>query len=101
MEMRHAAVMMCVVMFAVGCRSVPPSDRADPAIIDSFAVVAEADRLAERDLWPGFNPRATPGAIYDGRHTLLFRHAQPPKEFESLAGSDHVRAFAGRTAASC
>ncbi|HEV2130590.1 MAG TPA: hypothetical protein VGR27_05785 [Longimicrobiaceae bacterium] len=63
---------------------------------DPFAVVAEADRLAARDLWPGFDPRTIPVAIYNGEHTLLFRHPAPPEGFEPVPGREGVWAFAGR-----
>jgi hypothetical protein len=44
-------------------------------------IVTLADSLAERVLWPGFDPRRTPVAIYDGQLTWLFRHPIPPKGF--------------------
>jgi hypothetical protein len=58
--------------------------------------VAEADRLAARDLWPGFDPRTIPVAIHDGERTLLFRHPAPPEGFEQLPGRKGVWTFAGR-----
>ncbi len=61
-----------------------------------FAVVAELDRLASTELWPGFDPRATPLALFDGERTLLFRHPNPPQEFAPLAGHTGVYAYAGR-----
>gem|GEM_PF-195155 len=62
----------------------------------AFAVVNEADRLSERDLWPGFDPRAIPVAIYDGERTLLFRHPSPPAGFEAVSGRDGVAEYPGR-----
>lgn len=44
-------------------------------------IVAEVDRLAAQPLWPGFEPRQTPVAIYDGERTWLFRHPSPPEGF--------------------
>lgn len=61
-----------------------------------FQVVAEVDRLAVRDLWPGFDPRTVPVAIYDGTNTYLFRHPSPPVEFRPLPDQPGVRAFTGR-----
>ncbi|HEX6737195.1 MAG TPA: hypothetical protein VF310_02875 [Vicinamibacteria bacterium] len=43
--------------------------------------VAEADRRAASPLWPGFDPRATPLAVFDGERTWLFRHPHPPAGF--------------------
>lgn len=42
------------------------------------ALLAEFDRQAAKALWPGFDPRRTPLAIYDGRVTWLVRHPSPP-----------------------
>ena len=63
---------------------------------DLFAVMDEVDRMAAAELWPGFDPRRVPAAIYDGRNTLLFRHPQPPAGFVSLSSRQGVWAFAGR-----
>jgi len=46
-----------------------------------LALLAEVDRLAARPLWPNYDPRVLPVAIYDGRQTWLFRHPDPPPEF--------------------
>lgn len=61
-----------------------------------FVIVALADSLSTKDLWPGFNPRSTPVAIFDGSRTLLFRHPAPPPAFTPLAGHDGVWVHAGR-----
>lgn len=47
----------------------------------ALAVLAEVTRLVARPLWPGFDPRSLPLAVYDGRRTWLFRHPEPPPEF--------------------
>ena len=46
-----------------------------------LAILTEVDRLAARPLWPNYDPRTLPVAIYDGRQTWLFRHPDPPPEF--------------------
>jgi hypothetical protein len=61
-----------------------------------FAVMDEVGRMAAVELWPGFDPRRVPAAIYDGRNTFLFRHPQPPAGFVSLSSRQGVWAFAGR-----
>lgn len=58
--------------------------------------MAEADRLSAQDLWPGFDPRVVPVAIYDGERTLLFRHRAPPEGFDPVPGHDSVWAYPGR-----
>lgn len=59
-------------------------------------MVDEADRLAARDLWPGFDPRTIPVAIYDGERTLLFRHPAPPAGFSPVFGRDGAWEHRGR-----
>jgi hypothetical protein len=49
--------------------------------VDSAAIMAEVDRLAKKPLWPGFDPRTTPVAIYDGARTRFFHHPAPPADF--------------------
>jgi hypothetical protein len=62
-----------------------------------YAVVDEVERVAARSaLWPGFDPRRVPLAIFNGATTLLFRHPNPPAEFVSLSSRQGVWAFAGR-----
>jgi hypothetical protein len=51
------------------------------AAVSIPGAVAEADRRSANPLWPGFDPRTIPLAVYDGRRTWLFRHPQPPSGF--------------------
>jgi hypothetical protein len=71
---------------------------------DAFAVMAALDALAVKDLWPGFDPRAAPVAIFDGESTWLFRHPAAPAGFVPERGAlrhrgqhDAVRANAWAT----
>jgi len=94
----RSSVAFSVTILLAGCRLAPgtavPAPEAAPA--DAFAVVAEADRLAARDLWPGFDLRAVPVAIHDGERTLLFRHPSPPDGFEPVPGKEGVWTYPGR-----
>lgn len=92
------AVFLVSLILLGACRSLPaPSPVAqEAAAADSFALVAELDRLAATDLWPGFDPRAIPVAVYDGERTLLFRHPSPPSGFVAVPGRDGVVAYHGR-----
>lgn len=67
-----------------------------PEVSDAAALVKEVDRLARPLLWPGFDPRRTPIAIYDGSQTLLFRHPSPPSGFVSVAAALGVVRYSGR-----
>ncbi len=72
----------------------------DPVVAASVsrvpAVLAEVDRLAQRPLWPGFEPRTIPIEIFDGRQTWLFRHPSPPREFTPVPGRARTWIFRGR-----
>lgn len=65
-------------------------------LTDPVAVMQEADRLAARDLWPGFDAREIPVAIYNGDRTFLFRHPAPPEGFQQLPGHQGVWTYTGR-----
>jgi hypothetical protein len=94
---RFILVSSCLALLA-GCRAqIVPAD-SYPGITSTaaFDIVAEADRLAERPLWPGFEPGAVPVAIHDGERTLLFRHPAPPSGFQPVPGRDKVWAYSGR-----
>lgn len=72
-----------------------------------LAVMAEVRRLAQRPLWPGFDPGRIPIALFDGEQTWLFGHPAPPAEFSPAAAlpasapehsADSVHVCAGRHA---
>jgi hypothetical protein len=50
--------------------------------VDAPAILQEADRLAALDLWPGFDARAIPVALFDGERTWLYGHPAPPAEYQ-------------------
>lgn len=96
--MRFGIALLILALLPASCRFAPTS--ADPTAqvtgTNPFAIMAEADRLAARDLWPGFNPTTIPVAIYNGEHTLLFRHSAPPEGFQPVPGREGMWAYAGR-----
>ncbi len=59
-------------------------------------VYATFDRIATDSLWPGFHPRMTAVAIYDGDQTWLFGHPAPPPEFTSHDQAPGVATYDGR-----
>lgn len=65
-------------------------------IVDPMAVIAEMDRFAQLDLWPGFDPREQPIAIFDGDQTLLLRHPSPPQGFSRKDGEGPIWRYEGR-----
>ncbi|MDQ3520607.1 MAG: hypothetical protein M3466_19665 [Gemmatimonadota bacterium] len=67
-----------------------------PAAPGAFEIVRAVDQLATRPLWPGFDPRQMPLAIYDGESTYLFRHPGPPPEFRELDTQPGTAVVTGR-----
>ena len=63
---------------------------------DPILVIAELDRLAGMELWPGFDPTSYPIALFDGADTWLFRHPSPPEGFKSAPDSQAVWVYEGR-----
>lgn len=62
------------------------------------AVVARIEEIAAgKSLWPGFDPRRVPLALFDGQRTYLFSHPAPPEGFrsESVRGTT-VHVYEGR-----
>jgi hypothetical protein len=92
-------VLIAIALFVGGCWP-PSAPSPQPSIVlpgsDPVAVMQEADRLAAADLWPGFDPRAVPVAMYDGERTYLFRHPAPPEGFQHLPDHPGVWTYAGR-----
>lgn len=60
------------------------------------ALVALADRMSGRSLWPNFHPARIPVAIFDGQRTFLFRHPSPPTGFNEVPGSPGTFTMPGR-----
>jgi hypothetical protein len=94
--------LLCFVLLAHALPATAAQRRARAAgpavtVADVYAVVEEVDRVAARAaLWPGFDPRRVPLAIFDGQTTFLFRHPNPPPEFVSFSSRQGVYGFAGR-----
>jgi hypothetical protein len=62
----------------------------------AVATHAEFDRMATVELWPGFDPRSIPVAIYDGESTWLFRHPERPSGFEPVDGLPGAAIYPGQ-----
>ena len=83
-----------MIVVTAGCRGAA-SPAARPAAGDAPAILQEADRLATLDLWPGFEPRAIPVALFDGERTWLFGHPSPPDGYQP-GGSSGLLVRSGR-----
>jgi len=85
-----AGAIMSVPLAMVGCGVMRPQPQLSPR-----AVVMARDSLALSPLWPGFDPRVTPLAMYDGSTTWLSGHPKVPTGFEVDAATGLLN-FPGR-----
>jgi len=92
----RSIVVLCLAAALASCRSGQPGTPAPRVAASAVDIVAAADRMAALDLWPGFDPRTVPVAIFDGRSTWLFRHPSPPAGFEPDLAHPAVLVFPGR-----
>ena len=60
-----------------------------------LSLPSDIDRLAQRELWPGFAPESIPFAVFDGARTRLYRHPGQPDGF-APTGEPGSLAFPGR-----
>ncbi len=54
------------------------------------------DSMATAPVWPGFDPRAIPLAVYDGTTTWMFRHPNVLPEFHQVDSLPQAQRFQGR-----
>ena len=59
-------------------------------------VLHEFDRIGEKPLWPGFEPRRVALEVYDGTSTYLYRHPKPPEGFRPVEGKPELFVFTGK-----
>lgn len=91
---------LTLTLLAAGCRTtpapVPAATASQSAAIDPASLVAELDLIAATELWPGFDLRAVPVAVFDGSRTLLLRHPSPPEGFLDHPTASNAWIFPGR-----
>lgn len=92
--MPSVRVVLTMIVVVAGCRGAA-SPAARPAAIDAPAILQDADRLAALDLWPGFDARAVPVALFDGARTWLHGHPSPPDGYQP-GGSGGLLVRSGR-----
>ena len=85
------AVALCIGSPTVSAQEISQDGPASFAV----AVAQTVDSLAGEEMWPGFDARRVPLAVYDGINTYLFRHPTPPDGFVML-DSGGVFVYAGR-----
>lgn len=93
-----------LIAFAAACTHTTPapSEAQAPSVATAPAVEAAVLRIASREgapLWPNFDPRTIPLAIFDGTQTWLFRHPAPPAGFAQAPGVAGAHVMPGRHAA--
>lgn len=65
-------------------------------VTDIREVMREHARIAESNLWPGFNVKEIPFAVYDSSNTWLFFADQPPEGFSQADYDTGVYVFKGQ-----
>src|SRR5207245_11425378 len=88
-DLRAVLLMKLVALIASVMGATAPPPRV-------LAVLKELDRISARPLWPGFEPRRIPVAIFDGGRTWLARHASPPEELQPGPGQRMLTASVWR-----
>lgn len=79
-------IALCALTFGYG-------QQAAPTVFD---VNKEFEQMSAKRLWPGFDAKSYPLAIYNGKNTYLFRHPAPPAPFKELSGHKGVYVADGR-----
>ena len=88
-------LLLAVAFVVAGALSLAPAPVLAQAPSPS-AIISARDRMAARPLWPGFDPRTIPLAIYDGTRTVLVHHPAPPAGFTPLSGAPGFYSMPGR-----
>jgi len=94
MHVRGASrsVLLVSVLASAGLSSPVPADDAPASGRGAADVDAALRRLAgAHELWPRFDPASVPLAVYDGTHTVLFRHPSPPEGYRPGSRGQMVR----------
>lgn len=66
------------------------------AVADIRRVMSEHSGIAKESLWPGFNIKKIPVAVYDSINTWLFFSDYAPDGFEPTKGNSDVYIFKGQ-----
>jgi hypothetical protein len=92
--------LVCFTALAAGQAPGPPEGAApSPALAVSEridGIVRAFDAAVAKDIWPGFDAKAWPLAVFDGERTILLRHPSAPPEFTAVPGRPGVLVFPGR-----
>ena len=68
-----------------------------PAVSERIdSIIRAFDEAGTKAIWPGFDAKAWPIAVFDGERTVLLRHPSPPPEFTAVPGRPGVLVFPGR-----
>ncbi len=65
----------------------------DPALVARLSRFREAARQSGPGLWPGWNPAATPVALWSKDGVLLAGHPAPPKTFRRVVSAQSAEAI--------
>jgi len=86
---------MCLAVLA-GCGRTAPAPAISPTAAAAPSVLREADHMAATDLWPGFDGRTIPVALFDGERTWLLAHPAPSPAYQASAENPGLLVRQGR-----
>lgn len=66
------------------------------APFEPVALLSDLERIGKDSLWPRFDPRCIPLALYDGTSTFLIAHRGLPDGFAARNGYPGTAVFPGR-----
>jgi len=92
----HGLLVLAVALVPRVCGDACAQEGPGKPVADAFEVMSGADRCGSLSLWPGFDPRDIPVAIFDGADTYLFRHPAPPEGFAPSLDRSDVHRFDGQ-----
>ena len=91
---------VCSAASAAGRAPGPPEGATPgpaPAASDRIdGIIRAFDEAGAKSIWPGFDARAWPLAVFDGERTILLRHPNPPPEFQPAPERPGALVFPGR-----
>lgn len=82
-------MVLLLLLLLLAAPAWPAAAQPDPAFLQRLEQLRRVAREAGNDLWPGWDPTATPLAIHKGTEmAVLVGHPAPPAQFRRIAAPD-------------
>jgi hypothetical protein len=89
-------MIMLAVLFSAQAEKGLGQENFGSPVADVFAVMDKAAEQGSLPLWPGFESKAIPVAVYDGLNTYLFHASVKPADFLPSAHRPGVSVYKGQ-----